>query len=166
MRGDKVPSKDAGAARGAGAARSAGGVRGAGPPPPVAVPRAPFVVLVLVVVVGGVLGILLLNTKINENAFVLEDLRQRQEALDQREQQLAQEVAQASSTTQLVAAARRLGLVDRGDDLEYLRLPRDPAGEPDGSRGSSESSESSGPGESGESAETGESDESGEPVGG
>lgn len=151
MRGDEVPSKDAGAAR------------GAGPPPPVAVPRAPFVVLVLVVVVGGVLGILLLNTKINENAFVLEDLRQRQEALDQREQQLAQEVAQASSTTQLVAAARRLGLVDRGDDLEYLRLPQDPAGEPDGS---SRSRESSGPGESGESAETGESDESGEPVGG
>lgn len=71
------------------------------PPAPVAVPRAPFVVLVLLVVVGGVLGILLLNTKINENAFVLHELRQQQVALDQREQQLEQEIAQASSTAQL-----------------------------------------------------------------
>jgi cell division protein FtsB len=103
------------------------------PPAPVPVPRAPFVVLVLLLVVGGVLGILLLNTKINENAFVLDELRQRQVELDQREQRLEQEIAQASSTAQLAAAARRLGLVDRSDDLTHLRLPGDPAGQPVGS---------------------------------
>lgn len=96
------------------------------PPTPVSVPRAPFVVLVLLIVVGGVLGILLLNTKVNENAFVLHELRRQQVALDQREQQLEQEIAQASSTAQLVAAADRLGLVDRSEDLAYLRLPPDP----------------------------------------
>src|SRR2546430_17326041 len=41
------------------------------PPAPVSVPRAPFVALVLVLVVAGVMGILVLNTKINENAFTL-----------------------------------------------------------------------------------------------
>jgi cell division protein FtsB len=95
------------------------------PPPPVAVPRAPFVVLVLAVVIGGVLGILLLNTKINENAFVLYELRQEQAALDQRQQQLEQEVAQAQSTAQLAAAARRMGLVDLRDELVHLQLPDD-----------------------------------------
>jgi len=105
-----------------------------GPEPPalVPVPRAPFVVLVLLLVVGGVLGILLLNTKINENAFVLHELRQQQVELDQREQQLEQEVAQASSTAQLAAAARRLGLVDRGDELAHLRLPGGPTNQPVG----------------------------------
>jgi cell division protein FtsB len=92
------------------------------PPPPVPVPRAPFVVLVLVLVVGGVIGILLLNTKINENAFVLHELRQEQATLDQRQQQLEEEIALASSPAQLAAAARQLGLVDLSDDLEHLPL--------------------------------------------
>ena len=103
------------------------------PPAPVPVPRAPFVVLVLLVVVGGVLGILLLNTKINENAFVLHELRQQQAELDQRQQRLEQEIAQASSTAQLAAAARRLGLVDRSDDLAHLRLAEEPTEQPVGS---------------------------------
>lgn len=84
------------------------------PPPPVAVPRAPFVALVLLVVIGGVLGILLLNTKINENAFVLHDLRQQQAELNQRQQQLEEEIAVAASSVQLTAAANRLGLVRDG----------------------------------------------------
>jgi hypothetical protein len=92
------------------------------PPPPVPVPRAPFVVLVLLVVVGGVVGILLLNTKVNENAFILHDLRQEQTALDQRQQQLEERIAQADSPRQLEEAARQMGLV-RAEKLAYLRLP-------------------------------------------
>lgn len=103
------------------------------PPALVPVPRTPFVVLVLLIVVGGVLGILLLNTKINENAFVQHELRQRQVELDHREQRLEQEIAQASATAQLEAAARRLGLVDRSDDLAHLHLPGEPASQPVGS---------------------------------
>lgn len=102
------------------------------PPAPVSVPRAPFVALVLVIVVSGVLGILLLNTKINENAFVLHELRQEQSALDQREQELDQEIAEAKSTAQLAAAARAMGLVDRSDDLQHLRMSGDrPGGDPE-----------------------------------
>ena len=52
------------------------------PPTPVVVPRAPFIVLVLLVVVGGTLGILVLNTKINENAFRMQDLQATKAAQD------------------------------------------------------------------------------------
>ena len=81
------------------------------PPLPVAVPRAPFIVLILLVVVGGVLGILVVNTKINENAFRLSELREQQSALDVQEQQLKQEIARAADPGNLTAEARRLGLV-------------------------------------------------------
>lgn len=85
--------------------------------------------LVLFVVAGGVLGILLLNTKINENSFVIYELRQEQAKLDQQEQQLDREIAQSSSTAQLEAAARQIGLVDLRDDVVHLRLPAGPAGD-------------------------------------
>lgn len=101
------------------------------PPPPVAVPRAPFVALVLLIVIGGVLGILLLNTKINENAFILHDLRQQQAELDQRQQRLEEEIAAADSSAQLAAAARRLGLV-RVDEEQVPHLWV-PSGRLDGS---------------------------------
>ena len=92
------------------------------PPVPVAVPRTAFVVLVLVVVAAGVIGILLLNTKVNENAFILYDLTQAQAELDQREQELEQQIAQARSPAQLAESARRMGLV-QAEEVAYLRLP-------------------------------------------
>jgi hypothetical protein len=91
------------------------------PPLPVAVPRAPFIALILVVVVGGVLGILVVNTKINENAFRLTELREQQSALDVQEQQLKQEIARAEDPGNLTAQARKLGLVE-GTPVQ-IRLP-------------------------------------------
>lgn len=92
------------------------------PPAPVPVPRTPFVALILLVVLGGVLGILLLNTKVNENAFILHDLREDQAALDQRQQELEEEIAQAGTPARLAEEAQRLGLV-QAEELAYLRLP-------------------------------------------
>ncbi|WP_406042639.1 hypothetical protein OG799_02425 [Micromonospora sp. NBC_00898] len=92
------------------------------PPPPVSVPRAPFVGLILVLVVGGVLGILLVNTKINENAFKLEKLQQQQAKLDVDQQQLEKEIAEQKAPGNLTANARKLGLVE-SDDPAYIRLP-------------------------------------------
>jgi hypothetical protein len=88
------------------------------PPLPVAVP---FIALILVVVVGGVLGILVVNTKINENAFRLTELREQQSALDVQEQQLKQEIARAEDPGNLTAQARKLGLVE-GTPVQ-IRLP-------------------------------------------
>lgn len=92
------------------------------PPAPVAVPRAPFVAVVLLLVIAGVLGILVLNTKINENAFRLQDLHNSQAKLDAQEQQLAQQLANRESPGNLAAAARRQGLVPAGTPA-FIRLP-------------------------------------------
>ncbi|MEU0080221.1 hypothetical protein [Micromonospora tulbaghiae] len=92
------------------------------PPAPIRVPRAPFVALILVLVVGGVLGILAVNTKINENAFKLEKLQQQQAKLDVDEQELKKEIAKQKAPGNLTANARKLGLVE-SEDPAYIRLP-------------------------------------------
>ena len=94
----------------------------AAPPVPVSAPKAPFVALVLVVVVAGVLGILVLNTKINENAFKLAQLQSQRSDLDQQEQQLDQHLATLEAPNSLAAAAHRLGLITSGTPA-YLPLP-------------------------------------------
>src|SRR4051794_14970640 len=81
------------------------------PPAPVTAPRAPFVLLVLCFVVAGVVGILWLNTKINENAFRMQRLQQQQGTLDRQEQRLKQDLAQQEDPGNLAAAARRQGAV-------------------------------------------------------
>ncbi|MEU8330237.1 hypothetical protein [Micromonospora sp. NPDC048839] len=92
------------------------------PPSPISVPRAPFAALIVVLVVGGVLGILAVNTKINENAFRLERLQQQQARLDLEKQQLDKRIAEYEAPGNLTAEARRLGLVDAGEP-GYIRLP-------------------------------------------
>ncbi|MBV1852465.1 hypothetical protein [Catellatospora tritici] len=92
------------------------------PPVPVAAPRTPFVLLIVLVVVAGVLGILVLNTKIAESGLQLTDLKHKQAQLDLREQQVSQEIAEAESPGRLEAAAKRLGLVPAGSPA-FIRLP-------------------------------------------
>ncbi|WP_189043493.1 septum formation initiator family protein [Micromonospora sonchi] len=92
------------------------------PPPPVRVPRAPFAALVVLLVVGGVLGILAVNTKINENAFRLLELQEQQAKLDQEQQQLKKQIADAEAPGNLAAQARKLGLVESSEPA-YIRLP-------------------------------------------
>ncbi|MEE3917914.1 hypothetical protein V2I01_02180 [Micromonospora sp. BRA006-A] len=78
-------------------------------------PWPQFVALILVLVVGGVLGILAVNTKINENASKLEKLQQQQAKLDVDEQELRKEIAKQEAPGNLTANARRLGLVESED---------------------------------------------------
>lgn len=92
------------------------------PPMPVAAPRTPFVLLIVLVVVAGVLGILVLNTKIAESGIQLTDLKRQQAQLDLREQQITQEITEAESPGRLEAAAKRLGLVPAGSPA-FIRLP-------------------------------------------
>lgn len=94
----------------------------AAPPVPVTAPRAPFVALVLVVVVAGVLGILLINTKINENAFKLSHLQDKQTDLDRQEQQLNAQLANQQAPNNLAAQAAKLGLVPAGTPA-FIQLP-------------------------------------------
>jgi hypothetical protein len=91
------------------------------PPAPISVPRAPFVAGVIGVVIAGVLGILLINTKTNENSFKIADLQKQSSALDAQQQDLDNQLAIVSSPGSLDAAARRLGLVKAQPAL--IRLP-------------------------------------------
>ncbi|GIG66091.1 hypothetical protein [Phytomonospora endophytica] len=92
------------------------------PPAPVTTPRTPFVVFLIGLVAAGIVGLLLLNTAISEDAFALHDLRAAQGELDAHEQQLKDELAELSSPGNLAAAAKRLGLVP-AEEVTYIRLP-------------------------------------------
>ncbi|MFC7273270.1 hypothetical protein ACFQS1_04685 [Paractinoplanes rhizophilus] len=107
-------------------ARNTGGVGAprlrVAPPAPVSAPRAPFVASVIGLVIVGVLGILLINTKTNENSFRIDDLKKQNTALDNTEQDLDNQLVAVSSIGNLDAAARRLGLV-KEDHPALFTLP-------------------------------------------
>lgn len=92
------------------------------PPMPMGGPRVPFVVMIVVLVMAGVVGILALNQKINENAFKLDNLRAEQAKLDRQEQDLNQQIAEKEAPGNLAAQARKLGLVPAGAPA-FIRLP-------------------------------------------
>ena len=92
------------------------------PPAPINAPRAPFIALVVAVVVAGVIGILLINTKTAENSFRIDTLQKQRAKLDSQQQALENEIAAYNSPGSLDAAARRLGLV-KADSPAYIRLP-------------------------------------------
>jgi hypothetical protein len=83
----------------------------AAPPAPVSAPRAPFVALVLVLVLAGVVGILVLNTRIAENAFKLDALKTKQAGLDRDEERLRSDLANKESPVTLASRAKFYGLV-------------------------------------------------------
>ncbi|WP_412542259.1 hypothetical protein R8Z50_07010 [Longispora sp. K20-0274] len=106
------------------------------PPAPVMVARMPFVVLTLGLIVGGIVGLLLLNMQINQDAFKLTELRQRQADLQTAEQQLNKELADKEAPGNLAAEAARQGMVPAGTPA-YITLPDgrilgvpQPAGQP------------------------------------
>jgi hypothetical protein len=92
------------------------------PPAPVSAPRAPFVASVIGVVIVGVLGILMINTKTNENSFRIADLQKQGAALDNQRQDLDNQLVAVSNIGNLGAAARRLGLV-LADNPAMITLP-------------------------------------------
>jgi len=92
------------------------------PPAPVSAPRAPFVALVLVLVLIGVIGILVLNTRIAENAFRLDALRTKQSTLDRDEERLRSDLASKESPVTLASRAKQLGLVPSRTPA-FLLLP-------------------------------------------
>jgi cell division protein FtsB len=92
------------------------------PPANLPAPRAPFVLLVLGLVVAGLVSLLMLNTLVNENSFQIHALTTEQEQLDLREQQLKRQVDKLETPGSMEAAARRLGLVPAGTPA-FIQLP-------------------------------------------
>jgi hypothetical protein len=92
------------------------------PPAPISAPRAPFVAVMIAVVIAGLIGILLINTRTNENTFRISKLQDQKAALDNQQQQLENQIVGYESIGNLDAAARRLGLV-KADNPAYIRMP-------------------------------------------
>ncbi|WP_344319621.1 hypothetical protein, partial [Actinocatenispora thailandica] len=115
-------ARRAGAAIAARAAGSSVSGRRSAPPAAVALPRTPFVLLVLGLVAAGIVGLLVLNTAINTSSLRVQQLRTQQSALDDQEQQLNQQLADLESPGNLQAAATRMGLVPAGQTA-FIRLP-------------------------------------------
>jgi len=83
--------------------------------------RTPFVAMVVLLLLTGLLGLLLLNTVLAEDAFRLHALQVDGRALADREQELQRDVADLQSPRSLAARATSLGMVPGGPPA-FLRL--------------------------------------------
>ncbi len=81
---------------------------------PARAPRTPFVLLVLGLLGGGLVGLLLLNSASAADSFSQQRLQEDTAALQLRQEQLAREVTTLDAPGSLAAAAARLGLVPAG----------------------------------------------------
>ena len=85
-------------------------------------PRVPFVLLVVTVLTGGLIGLLLLNTALQRGAYAVTDLRERSADLALRQQHLGLQVAELQQPQRLAEQAVALGMV-RNDNPAFLSLP-------------------------------------------
>lgn len=83
--------------------------------------RAPFVAVVVLILAGGLLGLLLLNTVLAQDAFRLHSLQVQGRALTVQEQVLQREVERLQAPQWLAARATQLGMVPGGAPA-FLRL--------------------------------------------
>ena len=77
----------------------------------VASPRFPFVTLVTMILVGGVVGLLLFNTSMQQAAFAAAVLERQAQGLAERQQTLEMELEELRDPQRLAEAARAQGMV-------------------------------------------------------
>ncbi|MGW0612198.1 hypothetical protein [Streptomyces sp. NPDC002788] len=79
--------------------------------------RTPFVLLVVLLLGGGLLGLLVLNSALSEGAFKLDDLQRGTKNLTDEEQALQRDIDAYSAPEALQRRARELGMVPGGDPV-------------------------------------------------
>lgn len=84
-------------------------------------PRVPFVLLVVTVLAGGLIGLLLLNTALQRGAYAVTELRESSADLSLRQQNLELQVAALQQPQRLAEEAVSLGMV-RNDNPAFLSL--------------------------------------------
>jgi len=77
--------------------------------------RTPFVLLVVLLLGGGLIGLLVLNSALSEGSFKLDDLQKETKSLTDEEQELQRDVDAYSAPDALQRRARELGMVPGGD---------------------------------------------------
>lgn len=85
-------------------------------------PRAPFVGLLLLLLVGGIAGMLVLSMSLEQGAFRLAALQTRESTYADRVQELGTQVQAAADPATLAARAERLGMV-ADPEPAFIRLP-------------------------------------------
>ncbi|GAA1271697.1 hypothetical protein [Saccharothrix xinjiangensis] len=85
-------------------------------------PKAPFVMMVMVVLGLGIAAIMWLSTQATADSYRLQDARAEETRLARQVEQLRREVALAESPLELAAAAAELGLVPAGDPARLRQL--------------------------------------------
>ncbi|WP_077797643.1 hypothetical protein [Streptomyces sp. JHA26] len=79
--------------------------------------RAPFVLLVVLLLGGGLIGLLVLNSALSEGSFQLDDLEQETKSLTDEEQALQRDINTYSAPRALQYRARELGMVPGGNPV-------------------------------------------------
>lgn len=79
--------------------------------------RTPFVLLVVLLLGGGLIGLLVLNSALSEGAFQLDDLKKDTKNLTDEEQALQRDIDSYSAPDALQRRARELGMVPGGDPV-------------------------------------------------
>ncbi|WP_377272067.1 hypothetical protein [Peterkaempfera sp. SMS 1(5)a] len=98
--------------------------------------RTPFTVLVVVLLAAGLIGLLMLNTALNQGSFQLGRLREETTRLTDEQQSLEQQIDQWSAPDSLQRRAGELGMVPGGnpaflqDDGKVLGKPEQAGGTP------------------------------------
>ncbi|MFI9345909.1 septum formation initiator family protein [Streptomyces sp. NPDC052773] len=77
--------------------------------------RTPFVLLVVLLLGGGLIGLLVLNSALSEGSFKLDDLQRETKNLTDEEQALQRDIDAYSAPDALQRRARELGMVPGGD---------------------------------------------------
>jgi cell division protein FtsB len=91
-------------------------------PMPALAPRLPFVVLVSMLLVGGVVGLLVFNTSMQQSAFQEQRLQEQATTLAAREQALDGELKKMEDPHKIAAKAKDLGMVIP-QNAAMLRVP-------------------------------------------
>jgi hypothetical protein len=77
--------------------------------------RTPFVVLVVVLLASGLIGLLVLNSAVNQGSFQLTKLQHDTDRLTDEQQELQQDVDRFSDPRELSRRAEKLGMVPGGN---------------------------------------------------
>lgn len=77
--------------------------------------RTPFVLLVVLLLGGGLIGLLVLNSALSEGSFKLDDLQKQTKNLTDQQQALQRDIDAYSAPDALQRRARELGMVPGGD---------------------------------------------------
>ncbi|MDR3032358.1 MAG: hypothetical protein LBV78_04500, partial [Kitasatospora sp.] len=94
-------------------------------------PRAPFVLLLIGLLGGGLVSLLLINTTLAEGSFQITAMQHKNAELAQQEQALQQQVVRQQAPATIAARARQLGMRPTGRlrfiDVKTGRLYNQPA---------------------------------------